>query len=77
MANYQLTTVFLTKYQLTANPTGTLLTACVEPDTVNKDKISPQQNSIDIKRSILVLHEEPNAQEIPPHRYLTFINHAG
>ena len=29
------------------------------------------------KRSPLVLHEEPNAQLIPPHRYLAFINHAG
>ena len=46
------------------------LTACVEPDTVNKDKISPKK-----QRSPLVLHEEPNAQEIPPHRYLAFINH--
>ena len=24
-----------------------------------------------------MLHEEPNAQDIPPHRYLTFINHTG
>ena len=52
------------------------LTARVEPDTVNKDKISPKQNNIN-KRSLLELHEEPNAQEIPPHRYLTFINHTG
>ena len=43
------------------------LTARVEPDTVNKDKISPKQNHIN-KRSLLVLHEEPNAQEIPPRR---------
>ena len=43
---------------------------------MKKDRISPQQNYID-KRSPLVLHEEPNAQEIPPHRYLTFINHTG
>ena len=47
------------------------LTARVELDTVNKDKISPKQNYSVIKRSPLVLHEEPNAQEIPPHRYLT------
>ena len=32
-------------------------------------------SSINIKRSPLVLHEEPNAQEIPRHRYLTLINH--
>ena len=43
---------------------------------MKKDRISPQQNYIN-KRSPLVLHEEPNAQEIPPHRYLTFINRAG
>ena len=52
------------------------LTARVEPDTVNKDKISPKQNYLN-KRSPLVLHEEPNAEEIPPHRYLTFTNHTG
>ena len=34
-------------------------------------------SSINIKRSPLVLHEEPNAQEIPRHRYLTLINHTG
>ena len=27
------------------------------------------------KRSPLELQEEPNAQESPPHRYLTFTNH--
>ena len=43
------------------------LTARVEPDTVNKDKISAKQNYIN-KRSPLVFHQEPNAQEIPPHR---------
>ena len=48
------------------------LTTRVEPDTMNKDKISPKQNYINI-RSPLVLHEEPNAEEIPPHRYLMFI----
>ena len=48
------------------------LTARVEPDKVNKDKISPKRNYI-TKRSPLVLHEKPKAQEIPPHRYLTFI----
>ena len=48
------------------------LTARVEPDTVNKDKISPKQKYLN-KRSPLVLHEEPNAEEIPPHRYLMFI----
>ena len=52
------------------------LTARVEPDTVNKDKISPKRNYIN-KRSPLVLLEEPKAQEIPLHRYLTFINHTG
>ena len=40
--------------------------------SVNKDRISPEQNYIN-KRSPLVFHEERNAQEIPPHRYLTFI----
>ena len=50
------------------------LTTGVEPDTGNKEKISPKQNYIN---KPLVLHEEPNAQEIPPHRYLTFINHTG
>ena len=44
------------------------LTARVKPDTVNEDKISPKQNYIINKRSPLVLYEEPNAQEIPPHR---------
>ena len=48
------------------------LTARVEPDTVNKAKISPKQNYI-IKRSPLVLYEEPNAHEIPAHRYLNFV----
>ena len=48
------------------------LTARVEPDIMNKDKISSKQNYIN-KRSPLLLHEEPNAEEIPPHRYLLFI----
>ena len=52
------------------------LTARIELDRVNKDKISPKQNYLD-QCSSLVLHEEPNAEEIPPHRYLTFINHTG
>ena len=43
---------------------------------MNKDRRSPEQNYVN-KRSPLVLHEEPNAQEIRPHRYLTFINHTG
>ena len=64
---------FDTELQLTA------LVIVVEPDTVNKDKISLKQSDIN-KRSPLVLHEEPNAQEIPPHRYLahiTQVNHTG
>ena len=52
------------------------LTAHVEPDTVSKDKISPKQNYLN-KCSPLLLHEEPNAEEIPPNGYLTFINHTG
>ena len=51
-----------------------LFSARVEPDTVDKGKISPKQHYIN-KRSPLVLQEEPNAQEIPPHRYLMFTNH--
>ena len=43
---------------------------------MNEDRISPEQNYIN-KRSPPVLHEEPNAQEISPHRYPTFMNHAG
>ena len=50
------------------------LTARVEQDKVSKDKVSSKQNDIN-KRSPLVLHEEPNAQGILPHRYITFINH--
>ena len=48
-----------------------------EPDTVSKDKISPKQNDTNKRSPLAQLHEEPNAQEIPPRRYLSFINHTG